>query len=106
MNSTISWGSREPRHPQLKARSGNGRMQGLRVAVIGAGTIGSYLTRQIQAGRAGASRVVVVADCIGSSHRLEELARREDTAWSTDVMRIVDHRPDLVIEAAAPQAVR
>jgi aspartate dehydrogenase len=81
-------------------------MPGLRVAVIGAGTIGSYLTRQIQAGRGGASHVVVVADCIGNRSRLEELSRLAACEWSTDVMRIVDHQPDLAIEAAGPQAVR
>jgi aspartate dehydrogenase len=81
-------------------------MQGLRIAVVGAGTIGSYLTRQIQAGRGGASQVVVVADCINNCTRLQELARLAGCAWSTDVMRIIDHQPDLVIEAAAPQVVR
>jgi aspartate dehydrogenase len=81
-------------------------MPALRVAVVGAGTIGSYLTRQIQAGRAGGAHVVVVADCSVHSSQLQELARQANCAWSTDVLGVIEYRPDLVIEAAAPQAVR
>lgn len=79
---------------------------GIRLAVIGTGAIGSYLTQAIQVGRAGAARVVALADTSQMRARLEEAASRHGCAWSTEVLQLPNYEPDIVIEAAAPQVVR
>lgn len=78
----------------------------IRVAVVGVGAMGSYLVQAIQSGTAGAARVVAVADVPEAQARLEEMASRHDCAWSADVVRLLDHKPHIVLEAATPEAVR
>lgn len=78
----------------------------IRVAVIGIGTIGGYLVRAIQEGRAGSVSVVAVADLPEVEARLKQVAARHRCAWTTDALSVLDHKPDIVIEAAGPQAVR
>jgi len=78
----------------------------LRLAIIGTGAIATYLTQAIAHGRAGHARVVAMADTEAMSARLQETAARYACAWSTCVLDLPDYRPDVVIEAAAPQVVR
>jgi aspartate dehydrogenase len=78
----------------------------LRLAVIGTGAIATYLIDAIHLGRAGAARIVAVADIAAMSERLESVASRHGCAWSTDVLELAAYAPDIVIEAAAPQVVR
>ena len=79
---------------------------GLRVAIVGTGAIGDYLAQAIQAGRAGAVRLVALADTAPMQARLEGAASHHGCAWSTDVLRLPEYEPDIVIEAASPQTVR
>jgi predicted dehydrogenase len=58
----------------------------LRLAVIGTGAIASYLTEAIHLGRAGAARVVALADTEAMRERLEDAASRHGCACSTDVL--------------------
>src|SRR5579872_2859675 len=81
-------------------------MSDLRVAVIGVGAIGAYLANAIQAGKAGATRVVAVADVPAAAARLQEVAQRCGCACETDPLRLPEHDPEIVIEAAAQQALR
>ncbi len=81
-------------------------MNEIKVAVIGTGAIAGYLTEAIRRGKAGAARIVGVADTVEMRARLEEMATRNRCAWSTDVLELPLYRPDIVIEAAAPQVVR
>jgi aspartate dehydrogenase len=78
----------------------------IRTAVIGTGAIGRYLAHAIQEGRAGAVRLVALADTLQMQARLENAALHHGCAWSTDVLRLPDYEPDIVVEAAAPQVVR
>lgn len=78
----------------------------LRVGIIGVGAIGSYLAQAIQRGLAGATKVVAVADVPAVQARLEEVAKACGCAWETDPLRLPEHEPAVVIEAAAQQAFR
>jgi aspartate dehydrogenase len=79
---------------------------GIRVAIVGTGAIGDYLAHAIQAGRAGSVRLVALADTGPMQARLESAASRHGCAWSTDVLRLPEYEPDIVIEAASPLTVR
>jgi aspartate dehydrogenase len=81
-------------------------MSEIKVAVIGTGAIAGYLTEAIRCGKAGAARIVALADTVQMRARLEDAASRNHCAWSTDVLELPAYGPDIVIEAAAPQAVR
>jgi aspartate dehydrogenase len=78
----------------------------LSVAIIGAGSIGSYLARAIRDGHAGPTRLIAIADSNERSTSLRELASQCHCGWTTDALRLPDYKPSVVIEAAGPQAVR
>jgi aspartate dehydrogenase len=99
--------SRRPHNrDRVPSASGGGLGRELRLAVIGTGAIASYLAEAIHAGRAGAARVVALADTEMMRDRLESAASRHGCACSTDIMDLPEHGPDIVIEAATPQVVR
>lgn len=78
----------------------------LRVAIVGVGAIGGYLAQAIHAGKAGQTSIVAVADVPQAQARLLEVARDCSCAWETDPLRLPDHQPTIVIEAAAQQALK
>ncbi|MFI5269461.1 MAG: aspartate dehydrogenase, partial [Chloroflexota bacterium] len=74
--------------------------------IIGVGAIGSYLANAIHAGKAGATSLLGVADIPQTEPRLREVAERCGCKWETDPLRLTELEPDIVIEAAAQQALR
>jgi aspartate dehydrogenase len=78
----------------------------MRVAVIGVGSIGRYLIDGIQAGHAGAARVVGIAGRPGAEARLASLASSIGCRWTTDALELLGEKPDIVVEAASQAAVR
>lgn len=78
----------------------------MRAALIGVGSIGSYLFDSILQGAAGPIELVGLADVPGTEARLAELARQAGCAYTTNALELVEHRPAIVIEAASQAAVR
>jgi aspartate dehydrogenase len=78
----------------------------VKLAIIGTGAIASYLAEAIRRGKAGAARIVAMADTIHMRPRLEEAASHYRCAWSTDVLQLPCYGPDIVIEAASAQVIR
>jgi aspartate dehydrogenase len=77
----------------------------VRAAVIGVGSIGSYLIKSICAGMAGPVAIVAIADSPPMTDRLAALAAEAGCPYTTDALTLPDFGPDLVIEAAAQGAV-
>ena len=65
----------------------------MRVAVIGVGSIGRYLIDGIQAGHAGAARVVGMAGRPGAEARLASLASSIGCRWTTDALELLGEKP-------------
>lgn len=78
----------------------------MRVGVIGAGAIGGYILDGIARGAAGPVTLVGVADLPSSGGRLVECGARVGCPTTTEVAELIGWRPDLIVEAAAPAAVR
>ncbi len=79
---------------------------GLRVGLIGVGSIGRFLLDSIQKGLAGRARVVVICGLFETDEQLDALARQYNCAYTRDLMRLVDYAPDVIVEAAAQEVVR
>jgi len=78
----------------------------VKLAIIGTGAIASYLAEAIRRGKAGAARIVAIADTVQMRPRLEATAAHHRCAWCTDVLHLPGYGPDIVIEAASPQVIR
>lgn len=78
----------------------------MRVAIIGVGSIGSYLVDGIGRGLAGPVELAGIAGRPGAEARLAALAAGARCAWTTDALALLDHKPDIVIEAAGQAAAR
>ncbi len=77
----------------------------MRVGIQGCGTIGSYLLESLHSGAIEGARPVVVMGRNESS-RGRERVRELGIPWVTDAEALIEHRPDVVVEAASHQAVR
>lgn len=85
----------------------------LRIAVVGAGAIGRQIVLGVGRGDAGHARVVAVADLPERSTALADLAAitaltagGEPAATFTDAARVIERRPDVIVEAAGPDVAR
>ena len=78
----------------------------MRAAVIGVGSIGSYLVEGIGRGLAGPVELTGIAATPAGEARLKELAHAAGCAWTTDPLSLADGKPDLVVEAASQAAAR
>jgi aspartate dehydrogenase len=78
----------------------------VRVAVIGAGSIGAYLFERLLEDGWGGIELVGIADVPNAQARLRELAGRAGCAWTTEPLDLIQQQPDVVIEAASQEAVR
>jgi predicted dinucleotide-utilizing enzyme len=78
----------------------------MRVAIVGAGAIGSYLADRIVAGAAGDVQLVAIADLPERRDFLTDRATRLGCRWFDDPTAVLDARPEVVIEAVSPAIVR
>jgi len=78
----------------------------MRVAIVGAGAIGSFLADRIVAGAAGTAQLVAIADLPERRDFLTERATRLGCRWFDDPAAVLGERPDVVVEAVSPTVVR
>ncbi len=77
----------------------------MRVGILGGGIIARLILDEIAAGRMGEARVVAIAGR-GEASRGKALAERFGVPYVVGAERLVAARPDVVVEAAAHEAVR
>jgi len=78
----------------------------MRVAIVGAGAIGSYLADRIVAGAAGDVQLVAIADLPERSAYLAQRALELGCRWFIEPTAVLGEGPDVVIEAVSPAVVR
>ncbi len=77
----------------------------MRIAIIGGGTIARLFLEHIKRGDLGDATVVAIAGRSDKS-RGRPLAQEFGVAFVTSLAELLEHRPDVVVEAAAHEAVR
>ena len=77
----------------------------MRVALLGGGTISRLFLEHIRRGDLGRVEVAAIAGRNGSS-RSAALAAEYGVPYATGLADLVEHRPDVVVEAASHEAVR
>jgi aspartate dehydrogenase len=77
----------------------------LRVALLGGGTIGRLVLEEAQKGSLPGIEFVCVSGR-GPNSRGAELARRFGITYTADIAKLIELRPDVVLEAASHEAVR
>ena len=77
----------------------------MRVAIIGGGTIARLFLEHIQRGDLGDAEVVAIVGRSGQS-RGEPLAAEFGVAFVTTLDELLEHKPDVAVEAASHEAVR
>ncbi|MBI4446097.1 MAG: aspartate dehydrogenase [Acidobacteria bacterium] len=78
----------------------------MRIALIGAGSIGEFLLRAVARGEAGNVQVMGIADVPSAGARLQELASRTGCAFTTEPLELLKFHPELVVESASQGCVR
>lgn len=91
----------------LENKLANTKMeQGLRIGLIGVGSIGRFLLDSIHKGLAGNVRVVVISGLIETDEQLAELAGKYNCGYTRDLSNLAKFEPEVVVEAAAQEVVR
>lgn len=80
----------------------------LRIAIVGVGAIGRQIVGGVASGLAGDAAIVALADVPAQHDALVTIAATGPTpiAVFTDAGRVLDARPDVVVEAAGASVVR
>ncbi len=78
----------------------------MRIAIVGAGAIGSFLADRIVAGAAGDVDLVAIADLPERATFLAERAAQLHCRWYVEPMAVLESRPEVVIEAVSPEVVQ
>ena len=80
----------------------------MRIAVVGAGAIGRQIVLGVERGDVGDAAIVALADVPERADALAALAAtvRGRPATYADAARVVEARPDVVVEAASPDVTR
>lgn len=76
----------------------------MRIALIGCGTLGSYIARAVHDGVAGDQHLVSVLDAPRPA-AADELARELGCVAAADIDSLLQPSPDLVVEAATRESV-
>ena len=77
----------------------------LRVALLGGGTIGRLVLEEAKKGSLPGIEFVAVCGR-GPTSRAAELARRSGIIYAGDIARLIELKPQVVLEAASHEAVR
>jgi aspartate dehydrogenase len=77
----------------------------MRVGILGGGTIGRLIVEHVARGELGDLKIVAIAGRSASS-RAQALAREHDLPFVDSVARLLEAKPDVVVEAASHEAVR
>lgn len=77
----------------------------MRVAILGGGTIASLFLDHIRRGDLGAVEVVAIAGR-GDKSRGKALAAKFNVGFVTSLAALLEHKPEVVVEAASHEAVR
>jgi aspartate dehydrogenase len=78
----------------------------MRVAIIGGGTIARLFLEHIKRGDLGTAEVVAIVGRSEGGARGKPLAAEFGVACVTSVGDLLEHKPDVVVEAASHEAVR
>lgn len=77
----------------------------MRIALLGVGSIGSYVLSRIRKGLIARATLVGIAASPRSEARLAHLARTASCPYTTNPIELIGYKPDLVVESASSQAV-
>lgn len=75
------------------------------VCVLGIGTIGRHLIGAIRAGTAGAYQLAAIADRPAVENELRALAVTLGVPYTTEPIRLLEHKPFVLVEAASQDAL-